>query len=183
MKLIERIIEEKMNKCNNGDHVNGELNDVVEMLLKQVKDDDDDDQNITINFICSNITAMMVPGEDSVPMLITLALKYLSDSPSSLKQLKEENMELKTKKRCSGERYSWKDYMSLSFTQDDGEYHHGSMEESSLWRSKVGYLIPKDWFIMACFSSIHLDQDNYEKPFQFDPWRWQVSVFIFVHQN
>ena len=91
MKLIERIIEEKMNKCNNGDHVNGELNDVVDVLLKQVKDDDDDDdddQNITINFICSNITAMMVPGEDSVPMLITLALKFLSDSPSSLKQLK-----------------------------------------------------------------------------------------------
>lgn len=87
MKLIEKIIEEKMIKCNNGDE-NGELNDVVDVLLKQMKDDDDDDdQNITIDFICSNITEMMIPGEDSVPMLITLALKFLGDSPS-LNQLK-----------------------------------------------------------------------------------------------
>ncbi|KAH7666176.1 3-epi-6-deoxocathasterone 23-monooxygenase protein [Dioscorea alata] len=179
MKLIEKIIEEKMIKCSNCDE-NGELNDVVDVLLKQMKDDDDDDQNITIDFICSNITEMMIPGEDSVPMLITLALKFLGDSPSSLNQLKEENMELKMKKRCSGESYSWKDYMSLSFTQNviSETLRMGNIIMGA-WRKALtdveikGYLIPKDWCIMACFSSIHLDQDNYEKPFQFDPWRWQ----------
>ncbi|KAJ0981649.1 hypothetical protein J5N97_009904 [Dioscorea zingiberensis] len=161
MKLIKKIIEEKM-KCNGEEH--GALRDVVDVFLKQMKDDQTDGHNITIDFICNSLTEMMIPGEDSVPMLITLALKYLGDSPSALKKLKEENMELKMKKGYHGECYSWKDYMSLSFTQN---------VTILILICFAGYLIPKDWCILTSFTSIHLDQDNYEKPYKFDPWRWQ----------
>ena len=37
-----------------------------------------------------------------------------------------------------------------------------------------GYLIPKGWCAFAYFRSVHLDENNYEWPYQFNPWRWQV---------
>lgn len=38
-----------------------------------------------------------------------------------------------------------------------------------------GYLIPKGWCVLASFSSVHMDEENYENPYQFDPWRWEVK--------
>jgi 3-epi-6-deoxocathasterone 23-monooxygenase len=37
-----------------------------------------------------------------------------------------------------------------------------------------GYLIPQGWCVFANFRSVHLDDKNYEFPYQFNPWRWQV---------
>lgn len=42
----------------------------------------------------------------------------------------------------------------------------------------AGYLIPKNWSVMACLISVHLDPKNYENPFKFDPWRWEVINLI-----
>lgn len=39
-----------------------------------------------------------------------------------------------------------------------------------------GYLIPKGWCALAYFRSVHLDDNLYDFPFQFNPWRWQVST-------
>jgi 3-epi-6-deoxocathasterone 23-monooxygenase len=42
----------------------------------------------------------------------------------------------------------------------------------------VGYLIPKDWCVMASLTSVHMDEKNYENPFKFDPWRWEVIQLL-----
>ncbi|KAE8655978.1 hypothetical protein F3Y22_tig00117012pilonHSYRG00182 [Hibiscus syriacus] len=65
-----------------------------------------------------NIIEMMIPGEETVPMAMTLAVKFLTDCPVSRHQLMDENMEIKKKKEDSGEDYSWTDYLSLPFTQN-----------------------------------------------------------------
>ena len=39
-----------------------------------------------------------------------------------------------------------------------------------------GYLIPKGWCFLAYFRSIHLDENHYDWPYQFNPWRWQVRI-------
>lgn len=39
----------------------------------------------------------------------------------------------------------------------------------------VGYLIPKDWCVVASLTSVHMDGMNYENPFEFNPGRWEVS--------
>ncbi|GMP27303.1 hypothetical protein CsSME_00003351 [Camellia sinensis var. sinensis] len=66
-------------------------------------------------------------------------------------------MDLKRSKDHSCDDYAWTDYMSLPFTQN------------------VSYLIPKGWCVLASFSSVHMDEENYEKPYQFDPWRWEKT--------
>lgn len=41
-----------------------------------------------------------------------------------------------------------------------------------------GYLIPKGWCTFVYFRSVHLDDNHYDFPHQFNPWRWQVSTII-----
>lgn len=43
-----------------------------------------------------------------------------------------------------------------------------------------GYLIPKGWCAMAYFRSVHLDDTLYDFPNQFNPWRWQVRIYIYI---
>lgn len=37
-----------------------------------------------------------------------------------------------------------------------------------------GHRIPKGWCVFAYFRSVHLDESQYDWPYQFNPWRWQV---------
>lgn len=62
-------------------------NDAIDVLLRDIDDRSEADQCQPLDFIAGNIIEMMVPGEDSVPMVMTLAVKYLSDNPVALKQL------------------------------------------------------------------------------------------------
>lgn len=55
--------------------------DVVDVLLS------DTSEQLTDDLIADNMIDMMIPGEDSVPVLMTLAVKYLSDCPAALQQL------------------------------------------------------------------------------------------------
>jgi len=81
MKLIKKILEEKMNS-----NKQEALMDVADVLLKEMNDAPEQ-RRLTIDSISSNILEMMIPGDDSVPMLMTLAVKFLSENPSALKDL------------------------------------------------------------------------------------------------
>ncbi|XP_062089435.1 cytochrome P450 90D2-like [Humulus lupulus] len=85
--------------------------DVIDVLLN------DTSGQLTDDLIADNIIDMMIPGEDSVPVLLTLAVKYLSDCPAALQQLLEENIKLKRLNDQLGEPLCWSDYLSLPFTQ------------------------------------------------------------------
>ncbi|KAF8011084.1 hypothetical protein BT93_J1641 [Corymbia citriodora subsp. variegata] len=129
-----------------------------------------------------NIIEMMIPGEETVPTAMTLAIKYLSDSPVVLKQLMEENLELKRQKADSDDDYGWTDYMSLSFTQNViSETLRLANIINGVWRKALkdveikGHLIPQGWCVLASFISVHMDEDNYEDPYEFNPWRWEKT--------
>lgn len=40
----------------------------------------------------------------------------------------------------------------------------------------AGYFIPQGWCVLASLTSVHMDESNYDNPYQFDPWRWEVSL-------
>lgn len=42
----------------------------------------------------------------------------------------------------------------------------------------AGYLIPKGWCVLASFSSVHMDEENYDNPYHFDPSRWEVNYSL-----
>lgn len=78
VKQVERIIEDKIRRAKNKEEDDVIAEDVVDVLLK------DSSEHLTHNLIATNMIDMMIPGHDSVPVLITLAVKFLSDSPAAL---------------------------------------------------------------------------------------------------
>lgn len=172
MKIVQRIIEER------NDNKDCVANDVIDVLL-QDKDDSNTIPNIWLKNMSENIIEMMIPGEETLPTAMTMAVKFLSDSPLALSKLVEENMELKKSKNCSDD-YAWSDYLSLQFTQNViNETLRMANIVNAIWRKAIkdvdikGYLIPKDWCVVASLTFVHLDGMNYEKPLEFDPWRWE----------
>lgn len=77
VELIQRIIGAR--RKSRGVEV---PKDVVDVLLRHTSEEELKDELISDNMI-----DLMIPGEDSVPVLITLAVKYLSDCPAALRQL------------------------------------------------------------------------------------------------
>ncbi|KAE9467913.1 hypothetical protein C3L33_00180, partial [Rhododendron williamsianum] len=170
--LVQKIIQ---GKRGNGISSESEIpRDVADVLLK------DESEKLTDELISDNMIDLMIPGEDSVPVLITLAVKYLSDCPSALQELTEENLDVKRLKDELREPMSWIDYLSLPFTQNVitetlrmGNVIVGVMRKATKDVEIKGYLIPKGWCVFTNFRSVHFDENLYHEPHQFNPWRWQ----------
>ncbi|KAL0349556.1 UNVERIFIED_CONTAM: 3-epi-6-deoxocathasterone 23-monooxygenase CYP90C1 [Sesamum radiatum] len=180
LKMVNKIIKERKNAMQKTEE-NGPQNDAIDVLLRDTGYSDEMQQRrLPLDFISGNIIEMMIPGEETVPTAMTLAVKFLIDNPVALAHLVDENMELKNRKDQTCEEYSWTDYMSLPFTQDViSETLRLANIINAVWRKALkdvkikGYLIPKGWCVLASFSSIHMDEMNYENPYEFDPWRWK----------
>ncbi|KAL9229536.1 hypothetical protein vseg_004993 [Gypsophila vaccaria] len=190
-KMIRRRIDERLIQRRNGTSNDGETTDAIDVLLRDMSEGDESDESEErLDVIAGNIIEMMVPGEDSVPMVMTLAVKYLSDNPLALAQLLEENMNLKNTKIDSGVPYTWTDYLSLTFTQNviSETLRMGNII-NAIWRKATkdveinGYLIPKGWGVLASLTSIHMDEQNYESPYNFDPWRWNKKKGVGISSN
>ncbi|XP_062179584.1 cytochrome P450 90D2-like [Phragmites australis] len=172
-KLIQKIIQEKRNKRSSIE--SGMCpRDLIDVLLSNGSDE------LTDELISDNMIDFMIPAEDSVPVLITLAVKYLSECPLALQQLEEENMELKRRKSEAGEALKWTDYMSLTFTQHVitetlrmGNIINGIMRKAVRDVEVRGHLIPKGWRVLVYFRAVHLDADVHDDPHAFNPWRWK----------
>ncbi|KAL2337968.1 hypothetical protein Fmac_012414 [Flemingia macrophylla] len=141
VKLVRRIIQAKRNSgiCR-------VPKDVVDVLLNDARN------KLTDELIADNIIDMMIPGEDSVPVLMTLATKYLSECPAALQQL-----------------------TVITETLRMGNIIIGVMRKALKDVEIKGHLIPQGWCVFANFRSVHLDDKNYECPYQFNPWRWQLK--------
>lgn len=200
LKIVGRIVEERKSamesrgnsSTNNVDNTRekGASNDVVDVLLQE-SSEANEKRRLSLDFITGNIIEMMIPGEETVPMAMTLAVKFLSDNPVVLQKLREENMELKKQKSIdSSTNCTWTDYMSLPFTQNViSETLRIANIINGVWRRALkdieieGYLIPKDWCVLASFISVHMAEENYQNPCQFDPWRWEKTVATTVNSN
>ncbi|KAJ8480247.1 hypothetical protein OPV22_023974 [Ensete ventricosum] len=167
--LIKSIIEEKRrNKLGCAPR------DVVDVLIN------DASGRLTDNLISDNMIDLMIPAEDSVPVLVTLAVKYLSECPLALQHLEEENARLEKRRSMLGGELQWTDYMSLSFTQHVitetlrmGNIISGIMRKAVKDVEIRGHLIPKGWCVFTYFRSVHLDEKHYEEAYKFNPWRWK----------
>ncbi|KAG8045585.1 hypothetical protein GUJ93_ZPchr0008g14021 [Zizania palustris] len=168
-RLIQRIIRDKR-----AGRAPSPPRDAIDVLIG------DGSGELTDELISDNMIDLMIPAEDSVPVLITLAVKFLSDCPLALHQLEEENTQLKRRRTDMGETLQWTDYMSLTFTQHVitetlrlGNIVGGIMRRAVRDVEVKGHLIPKGWCVFVYFRSVHLDGSLYEEPYKFNPWRWK----------
>nr|ADR78280.1 CYP720B8 [Picea sitchensis] len=133
--------------------------------------------SLSEEIICDFILFLLFAGQTSFRAM-PFAIKFLSDCPKALAQMKEEHDAI-FKKKGGHHKLSWDDYTSMKFTQCvitetlrlsnlAAGFFREAMEDTKI----KGYLIPKGWVIFAFTTSSHLDK-KFHEPLTFDPWRWQ----------
>ncbi|XP_077222837.1 cytochrome P450 superfamily protein [Tasmannia lanceolata] len=150
-------------------------NDMLEALLEGEERFEEEEM---VDFLL----ALLVAGYETTSTIMTLAVKFLTESPRALSLLKEEHEGIRAKKPES-EALQWSDYKSMPFTQCViNETLRVANIISGVFRRAVsdvtdvhikGYTIPKGWKVFASFRAVHLDQDHYKDARTFNPWRWQ----------
>ncbi|XP_016469511.1 3beta,22alpha-dihydroxysteroid 3-dehydrogenase [Nicotiana tabacum] len=154
-------------------------NDMLEALFEGdgVEGDGFSDEEI-VDFML----ALLVAGYETTSTIMTLAVKFLTETPHALSLLKEEHEEIRLKKG-KVESLLWEDYKSMPFTQcvvnetlRVGNIISGVFRRTMTDINIKGYTIPKGWKVFACFRAVHLDHEHFKDARTFDPWRWQSNA-------
>ncbi|XP_076916534.1 3beta,22alpha-dihydroxysteroid 3-dehydrogenase-like [Bidens hawaiensis] len=150
-------------------------------MLAALFDSDCDNITFSDEEIVDFLVSLLVAGYDTTSTTMTLAVKFLTDTPSALAQLKEEHEEIRTKKGASMA-LEWDDYKSMPFTQCVvNETLRLSNIISGVFRRAMSdvkikdYTISKGSKVFASLRAVHLGQDNFEDARVFNPWRWQKT--------
>lgn len=86
IKIVKKVVEERQEATI--ERTNSPANDAVDVLLRDVNDGGGSDkQSQPLDFVSGKIVEMMIPGEETMPTAMTLAVKFLSDNPVALAKL------------------------------------------------------------------------------------------------
>ncbi|GMI72596.1 CONSTITUTIVE PHOTOMORPHOGENIC DWARF, CYTOCHROME P450 90A1, DWARF 3, CABBAGE 3 [Hibiscus trionum] len=164
---LNKIVGERREECERGERKSDMLGALL--LLGGERDEQ----------IVDFLVALLVAGYETTSTIMTLAVKFLTQTPLALAQLKDEHEEIRVKKSDS-EALQWSDYKSMPFTQCViNETLRVANIISGVFRRTMtdvnikGYTIPKDWKVFASFRAVHLDHDHFKDARTFNPWRWQ----------
>lgn len=135
--------------------------------------------NLSDEEIVDFLVALLVAGYETTSTIMTLAVKFLTETPLALAQLKEEHEGIRSKK-TETEALQWSDYKSMPFTQCvvNETLRMANIISGVFRRTKTdvhlkGYTIPKGWKVFTSFRAVHLDHDHFKDARSFNPWRWQ----------
>ncbi|GMI72595.1 CONSTITUTIVE PHOTOMORPHOGENIC DWARF, CYTOCHROME P450 90A1, DWARF 3, CABBAGE 3 [Hibiscus trionum] len=167
---LNKIVGERREECERGERKSDMLGALL--LLGGERDEQ----------IVDFLVALLVAGYETTSTIMTLAVKFLTQTPLALAQLKDEHEEIRVKKSDS-EALQWSDYKSMPFTQCViNETLRVANIISGVFRRTMtdvnikGYTIPKDWKVFASFRAVHLDHDHFKDARTFNPWRWQNEL-------
>ncbi|KAK8935242.1 Cytochrome P450 90A1 [Platanthera zijinensis] len=84
--------------------------DMVDELLEA-------EQGFTEEEMVDFLLALLVSGHETTPAMMTLVVKFLTDNPSALALVKEEQVGIRERKKGVQEALEWSDYKTMPFTQ------------------------------------------------------------------
>ncbi|KAE9594322.1 hypothetical protein Lal_00001406 [Lupinus albus] len=138
--------------------------------------------NFSDEEIVDFMLALLVAGYETTSTIMTLAIKFLTETPLALAQLKEEHDQIRARSTDPDAALEWTDYKSMAFTQCVvnetlrvaniiGGIFRRAMTDINI----KGYTIPKGWKVFASFRAVHMNPDHFKDARTFNPWRWQSS--------
>lgn len=174
---LVKFLEEKI--ANRRNSYGSPSKDFLDALLKE---EDNGIFAAKSKFILDSIMGILFHGEETTAMALALLLKFLSESPEALNQVKEEHVAIR-KRKGKVEKLIWEDYESMKFTKNVIDE---SLRLANVlpWVFRVamqdieikGFVIPKGWKVLVFLMGKHLDATIYDDPGTFNPWRWQNST-------
>ncbi|KAK4415959.1 cytochrome [Sesamum alatum] len=130
--------------------INGD--DEHDFLDKLMKEMEDEDAILTREVATDVLFLLLFAAFETTSTTIAMALHFLRQHPDVLQQLKVINETVRLADNVPG--------MFRKVMQDV--------------KIKGGYTIPAGWTIVVCPCVTHLNPNEYEDPYVFNPWRWQV---------
>jgi cytochrome P450 len=138
----------------------------------------------TQEIICDCILNLLLAGHENSSKAMLFSVKYLSDCPKALAQLREEH-DIILRNKGDNKKLDWNDYTSMKFTQCVinetlrlGNFAPGAYKENKEDIKVKGYDIPKGSLIFLSTMAPHLDENFYSNALKFDPWRWKLDQDI-----
>jgi cytochrome P450 len=129
-----------------------------------------------------HVLGMLFAGHETAASAMLFAVKYITDNPRVLSELRAEHDNIRTSK-FEGGGLTWDDYKNMPFTQSVvTETLRLANPVTLLWREATedvqlnGFVIPKGWKTVSAIREAHYDPTFFEHPSEFNPWRHQHEV-------
>ncbi|XP_009611047.1 cytochrome P450 87A3-like [Nicotiana tomentosiformis] len=172
MKMIKDIVKERKRSKEKRNK-----QDFLDHLLCEVANKE---TILTEENALNTIFAVLFAAFETTSAAIALGLKFLNDHPQVLPQLMEEHENIVKNREDKEAAISWTEYKSMPFTHKVvNEIVRLANIVPGIFRKVLkdvkikGFTIPAGWIVVVCPPSVHLDSNNYEDPYVFNPWRWK----------
>ncbi|KAL1332805.1 hypothetical protein HN51_061578 [Arachis hypogaea] len=180
IKIVKNILEARRNSPEKyrGDFLDQAINDLEKNKVMN------DDQIVLV------ILGIWFGSSSSISSIIQLILKFLSDDPSVIEELRGEHEDILRSRDKSSSSLTWNEYKSMKFTQQVlNETLRFSTLLPGLLRIALKdihfneYVIPANWIILIFTPSLHMNSEIYKDPLTFNPWRWKELDSLTVSKN
>ncbi|GER38416.1 cytochrome P450 family protein [Striga asiatica] len=136
-----------------------------------------DDETLPNAAIADFIINLLFAGNETTAKTMLFSIYFLTHCPTAMKQLLDEQQSLRSER--GEEMLNLQDYKAMPFTQCviDETLRIGGI---AIWLMREAkddveyqdYIIPKGSFVVPFLSAVHLNEQVYEDPLSFNPWRW-----------
>ncbi|KAF7012965.1 hypothetical protein CFC21_027103 [Triticum aestivum] len=169
VSMLEQMIVERRSSIQAHD-------DMLDALLRS--GDDGAREKLSDEQIIDLIITLIYSGYETMSTTSMMAVKYLSDHPRALQDLKREHLDIR-KGKSSEEAIDYEDFKSMAFTRAVifetlrlATVVNGLMRKTTQDVEMNGHVIPKGWRIYVHTREINYDPFMYPDPTTFNPWRW-----------
>ncbi|XP_071692489.1 abscisic acid 8'-hydroxylase 3-like [Rutidosis leptorrhynchoides] len=148
------------------------------LIKKNTKEGSEDDEKLTDAQMKDNILTLLIAGHDTTTAALTWLVKFLGENPEALDKLREEHMEIKSKREF-GSNLTWSELNNMPYT---AKVVSETLRRATIlpWYSRKaaqdfeidGYSIKKGWSVNLDVVSIHHDPQVFPDPHKFDPSRF-----------
>ncbi|CAN1801812.1 Cytochrome P450 87A3 [Linum perenne] len=154
-------------------------------MLDRLIDDDQTHVSLNDKAISYVMFALLFANAETIPTVLTLAVKLLLENPLAMEELTKENEEIVRRRESkeSDGSLTWKEYKSMSFTMNvinEILRLNGSLgivrRAIDDIHMKTGYVIPKGWTVALMPTAVYMNSEPYADPLSFNPWRWKHDV-------
>ncbi|XP_037488399.1 cytochrome P450 85A1-like [Triticum dicoccoides] len=169
VSILEQMIAERRSSGDAHD-------DMLDALLRS--GDDGTREKISDEKIIDLLIALIYSGYETMSTTSMMAVKYLSEHPRALEELRREHLDIR-KGKSPDEAISYDDFKSMAFTRAVifetlrlATVVNGLLRKTTKDVEMNRYVIPKGWRIYFYTREINYDPFMYPDPMTFNPWRW-----------
>ncbi|KAJ3682592.1 hypothetical protein LUZ60_015165 [Juncus effusus] len=170
---IVKSIKKRAEKKKAEDRKNIRPSDWLGWLLTNNSDE-------SIDNICSPVIGLILAALFNTSIVISLAIYFMRSYPKVIQHMQDEYLKILREKKDSKAKITWEDYKKMEFCQCVinetlrlGNLFPGLFKMAMQDVEFKGYVFPKGTMVVPYSEAMHLDPNVFERPENFDPWRWQ----------